>query len=347
MKGIILKKSNSVTELAMVADLTGGMGIDSMALARVAKHVDYVERDSGLCQMMEHNCRVLGLNNISVHCGDSIEWLKQSGKHFDIIFIDPARRDNHGKKVAAFEDCTPNILEHRKLIADSCEWLMVKASPMMDIDMGVAQLATVSEVNVVAVKGECKELVFMCRMREDGKTGLSNKIGEARIYAYNIVSDGDRERKKEQGRGNRQGWECHFGFTRSEETEAKAFYCRNIGQYLYEPDAALMKSGPYKLLCQGGRFEKLDRSTHLYTSDELMEWSGRIFSVVSEVALNKKAIAAVIPERKAHMVVRNYPAEAAVLQKQLGLKEGGEMFVIATTVAGVKKGLVCKSVKPK
>lgn len=329
---IFVGKIGEEVSEARVVDLTGGMGIDSMALAGVARHVDYVERDAELCRIMEHNCEVLGIDNISVHCGDSIEWLAKNGEHYDIIFVDPARRDVHGRKVTGFEKCAPNILEQRGLIADRCDWLMVKASPMMDIDLGVAQLGSVSEVHVVAVKGECKEVVFVCRMRDEGSSSQPKAAGirdsEARIFAHNM--------------GTTKGDWHHPEFRRSEEEAAKAGYCLRLGKYLYEPDAALMKSGCFKLLCQNGRFEKLDRNTHLYTSDERIEWSGRVFTVVGEVALNKKAIAQAIPERKAHVVVRNYPCEAAELQKRLGLREGGEVFVVATTVAGVKKGLVCK-----
>lgn len=326
--------SNSRTEMERVADLTGGMGIDSMALARVAKHVDYVERDAELCRIMEHNCKVLGIKNISVHCDDNIEWLSKCDKHFEMIFVDPARRDNHGRKVAAFEDCVPNIIEHQRMIEDRCEWLMVKASPMMDIDMGIAQLGRVKEVHVVAVKGECKEVVFVCKMGGMSLLGGNDERAagdEALIYAHNVLAG---------------GIDCrHAGFRRSEEEKALGYYCQHVRHYIYEPDAALMKSGPYKLLCQKGRLEKLDRNTHLYTSDEMMEWSGRVFRVVGEAALNKKNIARMIPERKAHVVVRNYPSEAAELQKRLGLKEGGELFVVATTVKGEKKWFVCEALR--
>ena len=121
-----------------IADLTGGMGIDSIAFAKMSgSTVDYVECNAELCQLMEHNADALGLSNIKVHCGDGIEWLRQSGQKYDIIYIDPARRDTRGKKVAAFEDCTPNVLEHRELLAEFCDHLMIKASPMMDIDKGI------------------------------------------------------------------------------------------------------------------------------------------------------------------------------------------------------------------
>ena len=311
-----------------VADLTGGMGIDSIAFARhsrcvnplrkqVLAHVDYVERNEELCTLMEHNRKVLGLENIRVHCADSMEWLAAEDRHFDIIFIDPARRSSTGRKVAAFEDCVPNILQHIELLRSHCRWLMVKASPMMDIDKGIAQLGDVSDVYVVAVKGECKELLFLCGERRE----------EPLIHCQNIVPG--------------VGIYDNDPFTRSQEARAEATYCTSVGRYIYEPDASLMKGGPYKLLSDSWGLQKLARNTHLYTSNNFHEWTGRTFCVLSEIQLNKRAVAAAIPDGKAHVVTRNYPLAAAELQKQLGLKEGGDLFVIATTVGSRKTGFVC------
>lgn len=301
-----------------IADLTGGMGIDSIAFAKMPDtEVDYVECNAELCRLMEHNSSVLGLNNIAVHCGDGIKWLRNSKKKYNVIFIDPARRDTHGKKVAAFEDCAPNILEHKGLLTGHCDFLMVKASPMMDIDKGIEQLGNVSDVYVVAVRNECKELVFVC-----GDSDL-----EARIHCTDIIS-GDGVYNNEP-------------FTRSQEAQAECVYCKSVGRYIYEPDASLMKGGPYKLLSDEWGMQKLARNTHLYTSDNFHDWMGRTFCVLKEVSLNKKAIAALIPDRKAHVIVRNYPARAEELQRQLGLKEGGELFVIATTVGTRKTGFIC------
>ena len=301
-----------------VADLTGGMGIDSIAFARMQDAmVDYVERDAELCRLMEHNAKALGLTNIMVHCGDGIEWLRDCGQKYNIIYIDPARRDTRGKKVAAFEDCTPNVLECRELLLSHCDHLMVKASPMMDIDKGIEQLGNVSDVYVVAVKNECKELLFVC----------GNTDEEAKIHCTNIVP-GVAAYNDEP-------------FTRSQEAMAECIYCKSVGRYIYEPDASLMKGGPYKLISDSWGMQKLARNTHLYTSDHFHEWMGRTFCVLKEVPLNRKSVASVIRDGKAHVIVRNYPVAAADLQRQLGLKEGGELFVIATTVGTRKSGFIC------
>lgn len=304
-----------------VADLTGGMGVDSIAFARRSHSIklDYVERNEQLCTLMEHNSRALGLENISVHCGDSMEWLANEDRRFDILFIDPARRSATGRKVAAFEDCEPDILQHMELLRSRCRWLMVKASPMIDIDLACRQLGDVAEVHVVSVKGECKEVLFVC----------GDHDGETKIHC--IVRGG-----KEEGVHG-----CDF--TRSEEAAAEPRFCTAVGQYLYEPDAALMKGGPFNLICQWMDLEKLAPNTHLYTSERLeSDFYGRTFCVLQEVKPSRKAVAAAIPDGKAHVVTRNYPVAAAELQKQLGLREGGDLFVVATTVGQRRVVLLCK-----
>ena len=291
--------------ISTIADLTGGMGIDTLAFAKVAGHVDYVERDPMLCALMKHNCTALGADNIDIHCSDSLEWLADS---YDVLFVDPARRDIHGRKVAAFEDCTPDILKNMPLLRKHCRVLMVKASPMIDIDLACHQLDGVAEVHVVAGGGECKEVLFLC-------------------------GDGDGEPIIHCGR---------HSFTRAGEATAEVCYCESVGRYLYEPDAAMMKAGPYRSICQWYEVEMLGHNTHMYTSNRLVEdFPGRRFEVLRELKLSKKSAAEAITRGRAHVVVRNYPVAAADLQRQLGLKEGGELYVVATTVGHRPCGFLC------
>ena len=303
-----------------VADLTGGMGIDTLAWAKMCKEVEYVEHDMALCSLMEHNRLALGVDNLRIHHDDSIEWLQARAEEhrvFDIIFIDPARRDNHGRKMVGFDSCDPNILEHLPLLRRCCRFLIVKASPMIDIDLGCRQLKKVENVFILAYRGECKEVAFMC----------SNTHNLPLIHS--IVADAD----------NRQ----YFCFTRSEERDADLCLADEIGEYLYEPNAAVMKAGPYAMLCQEYDVDALARNTHLFTADYFVEnFPGRIFHVLREVALNKKAIKEILPDGKAHVVTRNYPVPAADLQRQLGLHEGGDLFVVATTVGSRRCGLLCE-----
>ncbi len=299
-----------------VADLTGGMGIDTLAFARVAGQVDYVEQDANLCALMEHNLKALGIDNVTIYCGDSLEWLRRQSRRFDLIFVDPARRDRQGRKVAAFEDCTPDIVAHRELLLSKGRMLMVKASPMIDISLGATQLRNVSDIHVIAVQGECKEVLFLCGQPD----------GEPRIHCHHL----------------HHGEVDDFVFTREEENQARATYAGDMGKYLYEPHAALMKAGPFRLLSQTEKVDKLARNTHLYTSDSLLRhFPGRIFSVLAELRPTRKEVAEWIPEGKAHVVTRNYPVAAADLQRQLGVKEGGDHFLVATTVGTRRRLFLC------
>lgn len=304
-----------------VADLTGGMGVDALAFAAVAAEVHYAERNGQLCSLMEHNSKALGLENISVHRGDSLEWLASDGRRFDILFVDPARRAATGRKVAAFEDCEPDILQHLVLLRSRCRWLMVKASPMIDIDLACRQLGSVAAVHVVSVRGECKEVLFVCC----GADAVAPPEPVIRCAALPAAAASVPP------------------FTRSEEAAAAPRYCAAVGSYLYEPDAALMKAGPFNLICQWMNLEKLAPNTHLYTADRLVDaFPGRTFRVLQELKPSRKAVAVAIPGGKAHVLTRNYPVEAAALQRQLGLQEGGDLFVVAATVGARPCAFLCR-----
>ena len=321
--GIILQHLGETPARPLrIADLTGGMGIDTFALAgwgaeeTTEVEVDYVEQDKGLCDLARHNANALGLHNIRFHCADSMEWLQKQQRRFDLLFVDPARRDKQGRKVAAFEDCTPDILMRRDLLLSMSEELMVKASPMIDLTLGASQLANVSDIYVIAVNGECKEVLFRCRQSDR----------EPRIHCHHL----------------HHGETDAYVFTREDESRAQATYASEVGTYLYEPNAALMKAGPFKLLSQWEGVEKLSQNTHLYTSNRFIpHFPGRVLSVLVETSLSRKEMQKWIPDGKAHVVTRNYPVAATELQKQLGLKEGGALFVVAATMGRKRCGLVC------
>lgn len=323
-KASLLSPPTSHLSPLTLADLTGGMGIDTLAFASLhAATVDYVERDPALCALMERNLAAMGITNVTVHCADSLEWLIPHST-FDILYLDPARRNAAGRKVAAFEDCTPDILQHLDLLRAKAQRLLIKASPMIDISLALRQLGTVSEVHIVAVKGECKEVLFLC----GGSAATEPTINLANLTSLSSQASTARM--------------ASFSFRPSEEQAATATYCAAVGRYLYDPHAALRKAGCFRLLGQRLGLPLLGPNSHLYTSDEwLPDFPGRTFEVLQEVPLNRKAIREALPGGEAHVVVRNFPAEAAVLQKQLGLREGGDRFLIATTAASRRLGLLC------
>lgn len=300
-----------------VADLTGGMGIDSLMFAYRASHVDYVEQDRDLCDIMLHNSKVLELGNVSCHQAECRAWLREADRRFDWIYIDPARRDAQGRKLVSLADCQPNVLEMIPLLQSKAENLMLKCSPMIDLQDSISRLGIVGQVHIVAVGHECKEVLFC------GRLSVEDPYAPVTVKCVDIWNGGV--------------WHNEFLFHRS----APVKYAATMMSYLYEPNASLMKGAPWGEIGEWYGVEKLDRNTHLYTSARLVhDFPGRAFEVVGEVKLNRKAVRAAVEE--ANLLVRNYPADVATLRKQLGVAEGGQTFIVATTVKGEKKGFLCR-----
>lgn len=300
------------------ADLTGGMGIDTYFIAQQALSADYFELNTELSAIAQHNFSVLGLDNITCHNTDSIQHLASHDGNYDLILIDPARRNGHGAKVVAFEDCTPNLLQHLPMILSKCSHLMVKASPMIDLGKAIQQLGIVKDIHIISVGGECKEVLFIIPSKPIETEPL--------VHCLNLESsDG----------------ELSFGI--EQERNTPPLFAATIGQYLYEPNASIMKGGCYNTLGAKYGLSQLARNTHLYTSDTLVEhFPGRRFRIIQELALNAKEVKKVLPEGKAHVATRNYPMAAADLQKKLKIKEGGHLFIIAATLGTKPMGWLCE-----
>ncbi|GHT57508.1 hypothetical protein FACS18945_2000 [Bacteroidia bacterium] len=240
-KGIAGRARNDKTTLL---DLTGGMGVDTAFLSRKFAKTIYVERNADLCETAKHNFSVLGLHHINVENADAVDFLKKT-ETVDCIFIDPARRDVRGKKVAAFADCEPNILEILPALLQKSETVLIKTSPMLDISQAVKELRNVAEIHVVAVENECKELLFLL------KKGFSDKTV---VVAVNFPKNKPVQR---------------FSFTFEEEKNAVCRFAEQPETYLYEPNVALLKAGAYKILSEKFNIKKLHPNSHLYTSDVL------------------------------------------------------------------------------
>ena len=306
-----------------IADITGGLGIDTVFMAKYAATVDYIEQNEELHDIATHNFRALELGNISAHCSDSINFLKNTNKHFDLIYADPARRDNQGRKVSALENCTPNILGNIDLLLSKADMLLIKSSPMLDITEAVAQLKHVSEITIVAVKNECKEILFLC-------TGNVSDTSP-KCHCINFKSNGSVDK---------------ITFNREEETTLSIPYSANIEQYIYDPNVTLLKGGAFKTTSILYDIKKIHRNTHLYTSEKKIEqFAGRIFKVIKELHPSAKEIAKDIPNGKAHVITRNYPMSSEELQKKLRLKEGGDLYIIGLTKRDDKKAIyLCEAI---
>lgn len=307
----------------MLADLTGGFGIDCAFISRNFANAIYVERQTELCEIAKHNFPVLGLNHIQVVNSDGVEYLRQMN-NADCIFLDPARRNEHGGKTVAIADCEPNAVELSSLLLSKANKVMVKLSPMLDLSLALHDLPSTDEVHVVSVANECKELLLILN---------KEKQEEVAIHCINISKDNALQK---------------FSFTRKEEQEAVCTYAQQASKYLYEPNASILKAGAYKSIAEAYGINKLHPNSHLYTSDTyISDFPGRVFKIENTFTLNKKEVKDNLQGiEKANITVRNFPIAVAELRKRLKLKDGGEVYLFATTLADEKKVLI-KCSKPQ
>jgi len=298
----------SLLKGGLSADLTGGFGIDSYCLAQSFEEHHYVEKDSRLAAIASSNFEVLGATNVRIHQSDGIDWILGSEGGFDLIYLDPSRRNEGGRKFL-LEDCEPNILRHHKALLAKSRQVLYKLSPLIDISSVLNGLGQVKTLHVVAVKNECKEVLVL------SEQGYSNSVD---IVTVNFSDDQTQE---------------VFHFSRSEEFAAKADYA-GVDKYVYEPNAAILKSGAFNLLSQRFALSKLHTNTHLYTSSKyLAHWPGRIFELVDE------------HYTQANIISRNHPLKPAAIAKKLKLKEGGEHYLLAFRDIEKPKMLFAKRLK--
>lgn len=309
-----------------MADLTGGLGVDCSFLARNFRKVDYVERQEVLCELARHNFPLLGLPQVTVHEADGVDYL-QKMEPVDCLFLDPARRDSQGGKTVAIADCEPDVQKLEPLLVEKGRTVVVKLSPMLDIFSSLRELKYIRQIHVVAVNNECKELLVVLQKPEKSASEASEEVWISCEQAVNNFLTEP------------------FVFTYAQEKEAQCPLAKEVGNYLYEPGAALLKAGPYRLL--GARFglQKLHVNSHLYTSEALVDFPGRRFRVLEVSGFGKKELKQLLQEvDKANLTVRNFPASVAELRKKWKLKEGGDVYLFATTLEG-DRHVVIKCVK--
>lgn len=303
-----------------LADLTGGMGIDSFFWAKVFREVDYVEQNETLIPIAQHNFGVLKADNIRIHHETAEVFLEQTDTHFDLIYIDPARRDEHKNKVFRLSDCQPNVVELLPILFSKTNKILVKTAPMLDITEAIRQLGCVTQIWITALHNECKEVLYLL---EKEHVPTENKIPISAVHLAPRLTT--------------------FTFTKKEEEQAEDNYALPQ-QYLYEPDAAIFKAGAFKVF--GARFglSKLHPNTHLYTANTYQpEVPGRIFEIVDTVKYDARAVLKVIPEAKANIAARNFPDSIENIRKKLKLKDGGDWYLFAVTLKdGGKNILICK-----
>ena len=306
-----LYKSTLVSGNSLL-DLTGGMGIDSMFFASRFEQVICCEKNEELAQLTRHNISQLGLDHVELIHADGLDVLKTASTPFDCIYIDPSRR-SEGKRLVRLEDYEPNILDALDLLLKKSKVLMIKTSPMLDIDQALKRLQSVSECHVLAVRNEVKELVWIVRPGYDK---------EARLKAINIK---DSEHSL-------------FEFTRLEEQETSVEYSKPLS-YLYEPNAAILKAGGFKSVAQRYDVQKLAASSHLYTSEKKIDFPGRMFQIKDVLEFSKNWNKE-IGIAKANITTRNFGLSVAQIRTRFRIADGGDIYLFFTTLADGKKVII-------
>lgn len=309
-------KASLVKGDAMV-DLTGGFGIDCAFLSANFKQAVYVERQQELCEIAASNFPILGLSHIKVVNDDGVEYLSGM-ESVDLIFLDPARRDEKGGKVVAIADCEPDVARLSELLISKARQVMIKLSPMLDLSLALRDLPYAKEVHVVSVANECKEVLIILEKVAPDK--------EMAIHCINVLKNGDVQR---------------YTFSKEQESEG-CDYTDEIGTYLYEPNASILKAGAYKSIANSFNLKKLHPNSHLYTSDvKQADFPGRCFECKSVFSLNKKELKMYLGDvKQANITVRNFPSSVADLRKRLRLSDGGEIYLFATTLKSEQKVLI-------
>lgn len=338
-------------------DLTGGFGVDfSYIASRLGVKSMYVERQAHLCEAAKENFGRLGLKNAIVKNGDGIEVLHSFASKKDdaaseslgiteeqsrsllktklglkLIFIDPARRDDAGNKVVSLKDCTPDVTLLQEEMLSKADYVIIKLSPMLDWHRAVSELNCVQEVHIISVNNECKELLLVLSARNMGGMEASSADGEVkhagnlRIYCVNDA----------------QSFVCDELDMESSSVRIAPPVLEEM-QYLYEPNASLMKAGCFGVLSERYDARMLSKNSHLFVSQAPIEaFPGRSFRIIAVSSFNKKELKRHLSGiTKANIATRNFPLSVAELRKRLKLKDGGETYIFATTLSDESHVLV-------
>jgi len=292
-------KANLVNGKKLI-DLTAGLGIDSIAFSKQFEEVTHVEKNPELSTIVHHNVTVLN-RNIKCFNGTFDEYFNQNPEEkFDVIYLDPARRDASGRKFI-LEDLEPNILEYLPLFFEKANQILVKLSPLLDISLTLQQIPTIKEIHIVALKNEVKD--FLILLEKDLDTT------NPKIVCANLETEQD-----------------HFTFHFKNETTAIAAFS-GIKKYIYEPNVSILKAGAFKQIGAQYNLYKLHQNTHLYTSDKIIEnFPGKIFEITDVIKNPKKEI----NKAKANLLVKNYPENIDTIKKKFKINDGGSITLIFT-----------------
>ena len=308
-------KSNLVAGKTLI-DATGGMGIDSYYFSLQVENVIYIEQNSELAEITKHNFEVLGQKNITVINQNCIEFLESYSQKVDWIYIDPARRSSEQQRVSKLSDCEPDVTQLLPLFFNKSNKVLIKASPFLDIQQAIRELKNIKTIHVVAVENDCKELLF------ELDTDVENN--NIQVVTFNFPNQ-------------------VFRFDLESEKGISTQFSDPL-KYLYEPNAAVLKAGAFKSVANYYDIFKIAPHSHLYTSEKLVnDFCGRVFEILAVVKVEIKAILPYLKDNKANITTRNFPVGAEELRKKLKIKDGGDVYLLATTLlGGEKRIIVCK-----
>ncbi|MCD8454551.1 class I SAM-dependent methyltransferase [Tenacibaculum finnmarkense genomovar ulcerans] len=296
----LLSKSSA----QLLIDITGGFGVDAFYFSKYFKQVIHAEINKELSKIVTYNYQQLAVKNIQTVATNGLDYLKETSQKFDCIYIDPSRRDDVKGKVFLLKDCLPNVPENIDFLFTKSDVILIKNSPMLDIKATLNELKFVKEIHVVAVSNEVKELLFLLNSK-------SNQSIE--IKTVNVLRNSTQE----------------FSFLANEKH--KTTYSNPL-DYLYEPNAAILKSGGFNEVSKAYNIAKLQQHSHLYTSKEiLVDFPGRVFKVIAVYPYNKKKIKKELTMLKANITTRNFPKTVAQIRAETKLKDGGDVYLFFTT----------------
>ncbi|MBO5823793.1 MAG: SAM-dependent methyltransferase [Prevotella sp.] len=323
----------SMVEGETLVDLTGGFGVDFSFMSGGFKKSIYVERQRHLCEIADSNFRVLKLTGVDVICGDGVEYL-ETLDHVSWIYLDPARRNEHGGKTYAISDCMPDVTEIKDLLLAKADKVMVKLSPMLDWRKAVADLGNcVSEVHIVSVDNECKELLLI--MQRDVAELKVVCVNNDEVFVFGSSDDTFRsEGVKTLFSEVKEVKEVKTLLSDANNSSTRQLVNLSTAPYLYEPNASIMKAGCFAELERAFGARQVERNSHLFVSEHFIEdFPGRKFRVEKVTTLNKKDIKNALDGIvKANITVRNFPMSVEQLRKRLKIKEGGSDYIFATTL---------------
>ena len=281
--------------------------MDSFFFSEKFKSIHHFELNKSLSKIAKHNFDIFNINNITCFSEDGLKQLTKS--FYDVIYVDPSRRHQSKGKVFFLKDCEPNIPENLEFLFKHCNSILVKTSPMLDITVGLEELKFVSELHIIAVNNEVKELLWLLD---------KNKEVTPEVKTINFSKSKNEE----------------FDFVLN-ETSITSYALPST--YLYVPNAAVMKSGAFDLLSEKFKIDKLHKHTHLFTSSKLLSFPGRKFKINQVIPYHKKELKEYLKNKKANIATRNFPENVAFLIKKWRIKDGGSVYLFFTTLENKKK----------